>query len=125
MIKVITYGTFDLFHYGHLRLLERARELGDYLIVGVSTDEFNLTKGKSCICSFDKRIRVVSSMRCVNEALPEKTWEQKQRDILSNEIDIFVIGDDWEGKFDDLQEFCDVRYLSRTPGISTTQLKSF
>ena len=125
MIKVITYGTFDLFHYGHLRLLERARELGDYLIVGVSTDEFNLTKGKSCICSFDERIRVVSSMRCVNEALPEKTWEQKQRDILSNEIDIFVIGDDWKGKFDDLQEFCDVRYLSRTPGISTTQLKSF
>ena len=125
MIKVITYGTFDLFHYGHLRLLERAKELGDYLIVGVSTDEFNLTKGKNCICSFDERIRVVGSMGCVNETFPEKTWKQKQRDILSNEIDIFVIGEDWRGKFDDLREFCDVRYLSRTPGISTTQLKSF
>jgi len=124
MIKIITYGTFDLFHYGHLRLLERARELGDYLVVGVSTDEFNLSKGKHCICPFDERIRVVSSMRCVNETFPEKTWEQKQRDILSNEIDIFVIGDDWEGKFDDLQQFCDVKYLKRTPGISTTIIRA-
>ena len=125
MIKVITYGTFDLFHYGHLRLLERARQLGDYLIVGVSTDEFNRSKGKQCVCPYDERVRVVGSMRCVDETLPEDTWEQKQRDILSNEIDIFVIGEDWRGKFDDLREFCDVRYLSRTPNISTTQLKSF
>ena len=123
MIKIITYGTFDLFHYGHLRILERARGLGDHLVVGVSTDEFNLTKGKHCVYPFEERIRIVDSMKCVDKTIPEKAWDQKQEDILSNKIDIFVIGDDWEGKFDNLQQWCDVKYLKRTSGISTTKLK--
>lgn len=123
MKKVITYGTFDLFHIGHLNLLKRAKELGDYLIVGVSTDEFNRIKGKECqICDKD-RMQIVEAIRYVDEVIPESSWDQKSKDIQEHDVDIFVMGDDWKGKFDDLKEYCEVVYLPRTEGISTTQLK--
>jgi glycerol-3-phosphate cytidylyltransferase len=122
MTTVLTYGTFDLFHVGHLRLLSRARALGDRLVVGVSTDEFNHSKGKRAVLPFDERLEIVRSLRCVDLAIPEDHWEQKQRDILDHGVSVFVMGDDWQGKFDHLQEFCSVEYLSRTEGISTTTL---
>ena len=130
MIKIITYGTFDLFHYGHLRLLERARELGDYLVVAIQPHS-SPQAPKRCVCSFEERVRVVQSMLCVNEVIAEKIWgsspeaiKQKEQDILIHQINILAIGDDWEGKFDDLQQFCDVKYLKRTPGISTTIIRA-
>lgn len=122
-IRVITYGTFDLFHIGHLKLLERARELGDELYVGVSTDEFNALKGKNTKIPFQQRISIVSALKHVTEAFAESSWEQKEGDINSLGISIFVMGDDWLGKFDHLKPFCDVVYLERTPGISSTSLK--
>ena len=124
MKKVITYGTFDLLHYGHVNLLQRAKELGDYLVVAVSTDEFNLNKkNKKCYFSYEERKRLVEAIRYVELVIPEEDWEQKVNDVKEFKIDTFVIGDDWEGKFDFLKEYCEVVYLPRTPEISTTQIK--
>jgi len=122
-IVVITYGTFDMFHIGHLRLLKRLREMGDELIVAVSTDEFNELKGKKTLIPYAQRAEIVESIKYVDRVIPEENWEQKVIDIQKYDIDIFVIGNDWEGKFDFLKEYCDVRYLERTQDISTTQLK--
>ena len=126
MKKVITYGTFDLLHYGHIHLLRRARELGDYLIVALSTDEFNrIEKGKHCYFGYEQRKLLLEAVRYVDEVIPEENWEQKKTDIKKYGIDVFVIGDDWAGKFDYLKEFgVEVVYLPRTPEISTTQIKA-
>lgn len=123
MKKIITYGTFDLFHYGHLRLLERAGQLGDYLVVAVSTDEFNAVKGKKCVYPYEQRAKIVGAIKFVDEVIPEKTWEQKIDDLKEHDIDIFVMGKDWEGKFDFLREYCEVVYLTRTRNISSTEIK--
>lgn len=124
MKKVITYGTFDLFHVGHLNILRRAKELGDYLVVAVSSDAFNEIKGKKCVIPDYERMAIVEAIKYVDEVIPENDWEQKVRDVQEHGIDVFVMGDDWEGKFDFLSEYCDVVYLPRTEGISTTQLKT-
>ena len=124
MKKVITYGTFDLFHVGHLNILRRAKELGDYLVVAVSSDAFNEIKGKKCVIPDYDRMAIVEAIKYVDEVIPENDWEQKVRDVQEHDIDVFVMGDDWEGKFDFLSEYCDVVYLPRTEGISTTQLKT-
>lgn len=124
MKKIITYGTFDLFHYGHLRILERARSLGDYLIVAVSTDEFNEIKGKKCIYPYEHRSKIVGAIKFVDEVIPENNWEQKADDIKKHNVDIFVMGSDWKGKFDELSEYCKIIYLSRTPDISSTEIKN-
>lgn len=123
MKKVITYGTFDLLHWGHINLLKRARELGDYLIVALSTDEFNAVKKKKAYYSYENRKLILEAIRYVDKVIPEKTWEQKVDDVLNYDIDIFVMGDDWKGTFDFLKEYCEVVYLPRTVGISTTQIK--
>lgn len=123
MKKVITYGTFDLFHVGHLNLLKRAKELGDYLIVAVSSDEFNLGKNKVCKINDQDRMQIVEAIRYVDHVILETSWEQKIKDVQELGVDVFVMGDDWEGKFDFLKEYCEVVYLPRTQGISTTQLK--
>lgn len=125
MRRIITYGTFDLLHYGHINLLKRAKALGDYLIVAVSTDEFNLNeKNKKCYFDYEQRKNLVEAIRYVDLVIPESSWEQKRRDIHEYHIDVFVIGDDWKGKFDFLEEEgAEVVYLSRTPEISTTQIK--
>lgn len=124
MKKVITYGTFDLLHYGHINLLQRARALGDYLIVALSTDEFNWNcKQKKCYFSYEERKRMLEAIRYVDLVIPEESWEQKERDVKEFRVDTFVIGDDWKGKFDFLKDACEVVYLSRTPEISTTQIK--
>ncbi|MBR0455860.1 MAG: glycerol-3-phosphate cytidylyltransferase [Firmicutes bacterium] len=124
MRKVITYGTFDLLHYGHVNLLQRAKELGDYLIVAISTDEFNWNmKNKKCYFSYEERKRLVEAIRYVDLVIPEESWEQKISDVKEFKVDTFVIGDDWEGKFDFLKDYCEVVYLPRTPEISTTQIK--
>ena len=123
MKKVITYGTFDLLHYGHINLLKRAKKLGDYLIVALSTDEFNQLKNKKCYFTFDQRKKLVESIRYVDLVIPEESWEQKTNDVREFRVDIFVMGDDWKGKFDYLKKYCDVVYLSRTPEISTTMIK--
>jgi glycerol-3-phosphate cytidylyltransferase len=120
---VITYGTFDLFHIGHLRLLNRLRELGDSLIVGVSTDEFNANKGKKSIIQFEDRLEIVRNLKCVDLAIPEDSWGQKAKDIKTFGVSVFGMGHDWEGKFDHLSEYCEVVYLSRTENISSTQIK--
>jgi len=120
---VITYGTFDMFHIGHLRLLKRLKEMGDELIVAVSTDEFNELKGKKTLIPYAQRAEIVESIKYVDRVIPEENWEQKVTDVQKHDIDIFVIGNDWEGKFDFLKEYCDVQYLERTQDISTTQLK--
>ncbi|MCK0116302.1 glycerol-3-phosphate cytidylyltransferase [Isoptericola sp. CG 20/1183] len=124
MKRVITYGTYDLLHYGHIELLRRARALGDYLIVALSTDEFNEGKGKKSYFSFEERRRMLEAIRHVDLVIPENTWEQKSEDIKLYHVDTFVIGDDWTGKFDELKEHCEVVYLERTPEISTTQIKA-
>lgn len=124
MKKIITYGTFDLLHYGHINLLKRAKSLGDYLIVVLSTDEFNWNfKHKKCYFSYEERKALVESIRFVDLVIPEENWEQKIRDIKEFKINTFVIGDDWKGEFDFLKEYCEVVYLKRTPEISTTQIK--
>lgn len=124
MKKVITYGTFDLLHYGHINLLRRAKELGEYLIVAVSTDEFNWNqKRKKCYFTYEERKKMVESIRYVDLVIPETCWEQKVSDVKEFRVDTFVMGDDWEGKFDFLKERCKVVYLPRTPEISTTQIK--
>lgn len=124
MKRVITYGTFDLFHIGHLNILERLRALGDYLVVGISTDEFNAQKGKQCVVSYAERAAIVSALRCVDEVIPEERWEQKADDVSRLKIDIFGMGSDWQGKFDDLSKYCQVVYLPRTEGVSTTELRT-
>ncbi len=120
---VITYGTFDLFHIGHLKLLQRIKNLGDRLIVAVSTDEFNTLKGKKTIIPYEQRAEIVSNIKCVDLVIPENNWEQKIEDIKKYNVNIFTMGNDWEGKFDFLKEHCEVVYLDRTEGISSTQLK--
>ena len=123
MKKVITYGTFDLLHYGHIYLLKRARLLGDFLIVGLSTDQFNRIKGKECYMSFEKRKELLESIKYVDLIIAEESWEQKVSDIQKYNVDVFVMGDDWKGKFDFLKDYCEVVYLPRTVGISTTKIK--
>ena len=123
MKKVITDGTFDLLHYGHINLLRRAKELGDYLIVGLSTDEFNGMKGKTCFFSYEQRKQLLEAIRYVDLVIPEETWEQKSSDVREFRVDTFVMGEDWAGKFDFLKDQCEVVYLPRTPEISTTQIK--
>lgn len=125
MKKVITYGTFDLFHIGHWNLLKRAKDQGDYLIVAISTDKFNTDKGKTSSMNFSERKEVVQSISFVDEVIAENDWDQKISDVKKHNIDVFVIGDDWEGKFDFLKQYCQVVYLKRTKGISTTLIKSF
>lgn len=125
MKRVITYGTFDMLHYGHINLLRRAKEQGDYLVVVLSTDEFNWSsKQKKCYFTYEERKKVLEAIRYVDLVVPEENWEQKITDVQKYEIDTFVMGDDWEGKFDFLKEYCDVVYLPRTPDISTTQIKN-
>ena len=123
-ITVLTYGTFDLLHYGHLEILRRASLQGDKLIVGISTDEFNKLKGKTCVLPYEKRKDLLESLDYVDKVIPEDNWEQKVSDVKENDVDIFVMGSDWEGKFDELNEFCKVIYFPRTKGVSTTKLKS-
>ena len=124
MKSILTYGTFDLFHIGHLRLLERAAKLGDELHVGISSDEFNAIKGKKTAISYHDRACIVEALGFVTSVFREDTWDQKRTDIMRLNTDVFVMGDDWTGKFDDLSDICDVRYLTRTNDISTTELKS-
>lgn len=125
MRRVITYGTFDLLHYGHINLLRRAKQYGDYLIVALSTDDFNWNqKRKKCYFSFDKRKALLEAIRYVDLVIPEESWDQKVTDVREYHIDTFVMGDDWKGEFDFLQdEGVDVVYLPRTPEVSTTQIK--
>ena len=120
---VLTYGTFDMFHIGHLNLLNRLKRLGDKLIVAVSTDEFNSIKGKKTLIPFEQRALIVQNIKCVDMVISEKNWEQKIDDIKKYNVDIFAMGDDWQGKFDFLKEYCEVIYLPRTQNISTTELK--
>lgn len=123
MKTVITYGTFDVFHVGHVRLLERLRGLGDRLIVGCSTDEFNAKKGKKAIIPYEHRVEILQSCRHVDETFPENDWNQKRADIVKFKADIFAMGDDWIGKFDDLSDLCKVIYLPRTEDISSTEIR--
>lgn len=121
---ILTYGTFDLFHIGHLKLLERAASLGNKLIVGVSTDEFNSEKGKKSVFPYHHRASIVGSLKFVDGIIPENSWDQKAEDIKNNNITCLVMGDDWREKFDYLGAYCEVRYLPRTTGISTTEIKN-
>ncbi|WP_261131769.1 glycerol-3-phosphate cytidylyltransferase [Bacillus sp. Marseille-Q3570] len=123
MKKVLTYGTFDLLHNGHINLLRRAKELGDHLTVAVSTDEFNALKDKKAYHSYENRKVILESIRYVDKVIPENHWDQKIQDVIDNDIDVFVMGDDWEGKFDFLKEYTEVVYLPRTVGISTSKIK--
>lgn len=123
MKVVITYGTFDLFHVGHIRLLKRLHDLGDKLLVGISTDEFNLSKGKKSFFSYTERAEIVESCQYVDFVFPESSWNQKENDIIEYKANIFAMGNDWEGKFDDLSKLCEVIYLPRTEDISTTSIK--
>lgn len=125
MKRVLTYGTFDLLHVGHIRILQRAKELGDHLTVAVSTDEFNWnSKQKICTYSYADRAEILRAISYVDLVIPEINWEQKVHDVQKYNIDIFVMGDDWTGKFDFLKEYCEVVYLPRTEGISTTEVKN-
>jgi len=123
MKKIITYGTFDMLHRGHINLLKRAKDMGDYLIVALSSDEFNSSKGKSSYYTYEERKYILESIRYVDEVIKEEDWEQKMTDVDKYEIDLFIMGDDWEGEFDFLKEKCEVVYLPRTDGISTTKIK--
>jgi len=120
---VITYGTFDMFHIGHLNLLRRLEKMGERVIVGVSTDEFNELKGKRTLIPYEQRAAIVSAIDCVDLVIPEEDWNQKRTDIQTHHVDVFAMGEDWRGKFDDLQDLCEVVYLERTKNISTTRLK--
>lgn len=124
MKVVLTYGTFDLFHIGHLKILERAKALGDRLIVGISTDEFNAIKRKRSTIPFQHRKEIVQAIRYVDLVIPEDSWEQKIGDVQKYDVDVFVMGDDWAGKFDFLKKYCEVVYLPRTPEVSSTQLRT-
>ena len=123
MKKVITYGTFDLLHWGHINLLKRAKEMGDYLIVAISSDAFNDLKNKKSYHSFENRKMILEAIRYVDEVIPEESWDQKIEDVIKHEVDTFVMGSDWEGKFDFLKDYCEVIYLPRTVGISTSKIK--
>ncbi|MBQ3888666.1 MAG: glycerol-3-phosphate cytidylyltransferase [Clostridia bacterium] len=125
MKRVLTYGTFDLLHYGHINILKRAKELGDYLIVALSTDEFNAIKGKKAYHNYETRKKMLEAVRYVDLVIPENSWEQKVSDIQEYHVDVVVMGSDWAGsdKFDYLKDYCEVVYLDRTPGISTSQIK--
>ena len=125
MKRVITYGTYDLLHYGHIALLKRARALGDFLMVALSSDEFNAGKGKQAYFSYEERKVMLEAIRYVDLVVPELTWGQKTEDIAKYGIDVFVMGDDWNGEFDDqLKGLCEVVYLPRAPEVSTTRIKS-
>lgn len=125
MRKVLTYGTFDLLHYGHIRLLKRAKALGDYLIVALSTEEFNALKGKKTYYEYSIRKEMLEALRFVDLVIPEENWEQKKDDVLKYDVDVVVMGSDWKDsdRFEYLKEYCEVVYLDRTTGISTTKLK--
>ena len=125
MKRIITYGTYDVLHYGHINLLKRAKALGDYLIVALSTDEFNNLKGKKSYYTYEQRKKILESCRFVDLVIPEDNWEQKINDTQKYQADIFVMGDDWEGKFDFLKDYCEVVYLPRTPDVSSTQTKEY
>ncbi len=124
MKTVLTYGTFDLLHVGHINILRRAKALGDRLIVGLSTDEFNAGKHKEAYHSYEDRKLILEAIKYVDLVIPETEWEQKIKDVKENKVDVFVMGDDWDGKFDFLKEYCEVVYLPRTSGISTTKIKN-
>lgn len=124
MKTVLTYGTFDVLHYGHINLLKRAKALGDYLIVGLSSDEFNALKNKKSFYSYEHRKLILEAIKYVDLVIPEDTWEQKVSDVKKYSVDVFVMGDDWEGKFDFLSEYCEVSYLPRTPDISSTMVRN-
>lgn len=124
MKTILTYGTFDLFHIGHLHLLKRLRALGDRLVVGVSTDDFNSSKGKKTVVPFYDRIEIIRALSCVDLVIAEASWEQKTTDITEHQVNILGMGDDWLGKFDNLNEFCEVVYLPRTEGVSSTQIRN-
>jgi glycerol-3-phosphate cytidylyltransferase len=123
--RVLTYGTYDLLHYGHIRLLERAVTLGDFLVVGLSTDEFNAKKGKKSFYPYAVRREMLEAVRHVDLVFPEETWEQKRRDIVTYQIDTVVMGSDWKGnpRFEELRDICEVVFLEYTFGISTTEIK--
>ncbi|WP_301420124.1 glycerol-3-phosphate cytidylyltransferase [Mammaliicoccus lentus] len=123
MRRVITYGTYDLLHYGHIELLRRAKQYGDYLIVALSTDEFNKIKSKKSYYNYEQRKMMLESIRYVDLVIPENNWEQKVDDVKTFKVDTFLMGHDWEGEFDFLKNECEVIYLKRTEGISTTQIK--
>lgn len=125
MKRVLTYGTYDLLHYGHIRLLKRARALGDYLIVAISTEEFNAVKGKKAYHNYETRKEMLEAIRYVDLVIPENNWEQKREDVLKYHADVVVMGSDWVGheKFENLRDICEVVYLDRTEGISTTKIK--
>lgn len=123
MRKVITYGTFDLLHFGHIRLLQRAKALGDHLTVALSTDEFNAIKHKHAYHSYEHRKYILEAIKYVDKVIPEENWNQKIDDVLNENIDVFVMGDDWQGEFDFLKDYCEVVYLERTKDISTTKIK--
>ncbi|WDF83436.1 glycerol-3-phosphate cytidylyltransferase [Lacticaseibacillus pabuli] len=123
MKTVITYGTFDLLHWGHVRLLERAAAMGDKLIVGLSTDEFNAEKHKEAYHSYEHRKYILEAIRYVDKVIPETSWDQKIKDVQKYHVDTFVMGSDWEGQFDFLKPYCEVIYLPRTKGISTSKIK--
>lgn len=125
MRRVLTYGTYDLLHYGHIRLLKRAKELGDYLIVALSTDEFNATKGKKAYHDYETRKKMLEAIRYVDLVIPENNWEQKIDDIKEYKVDVTVMGGDWAGsdKFEYLKDYCELVYLDRTEGISTSKIK--
>lgn len=125
MKRILTYGTFDTLHFGHIRLLQRARALGDYLIVGLSSDEFNAQKHKTAFHSWEERKFFLESLRYVDLVISENTWEQKVEDVKLYQVDVFTMGSDWEGKFDFISELCEVVYLPRTPSISSTQIRDF
>ena len=125
MKRILTYGTFDLLHYGHIRLLQRAKALGDYLIVALSTEEFNELKGKKTYHNYETRKMMLEAIRFVDLVIPEENWEQKINDVEKYDIDVVVMGSDWAGsdKFEYLNDYCNVVYLDRTEGISTTKIK--
>lgn len=126
MRRVLTYGTYDLLHYGHIRLLQRARALGDYLVVALSTDEFNAGKGKTSFYPYETRKEMLEGVRYVDLVIPESSWDQKIHDVQEYHIDVVVMGDDWAGdpRFECLRDYCEVVYLDRTEGISTTDVKA-
>lgn len=125
MKRVITYGTYDVLHYGHINLLKRAKELGDYLIVALSSDEFNAVKNKKSYYTYAQRKTILEACRYVDLVIPENDWDQKISDVQKYQADIFVMGDDWKGKFDFLKDYCEVIYLPRTPDVSSTQTKEY